>query len=176
MGHSLSRRARLNGRIPIIAVSASLEESKRQTYIDAGFDAWILKPITFSRLQELMTGIVEPQVREEALYKPGDWERGGWFELAKPDLFQAETEPSERIPTNDASEELKDAAHSDDPDAGDADSRQTEEQARLRGGQEAGLNPSELRLSKSTPNLGAASRSESEEGSGSSETLTGAPE
>lgn len=176
MGHSLSRRARLNGRIPIIAVSASLEESKRQTYIDAGFDAWILKPITFSRLQELMTGIVEPQVREEALYKPGDWERGGWFEPAKPDLFQAETEPSERIPTNDASEELKDAAHSDDPDAGDADSRQTEEQARLRGGQEAGLNPSELRLSKSTPNLGAASRSESEEGSGSSETLTGAPE
>ncbi|GME24562.1 hypothetical protein GTA08_BOTSDO01931 [Neofusicoccum parvum] len=67
----LSPRASLNGRIPIIAVSASLEESKRQSYIDAGFDAWILKPISFPRLQELMTGIVDPKVREEALFTPG---------------------------------------------------------------------------------------------------------
>ncbi|GME51509.1 hypothetical protein GTA08_BOTSDO01931 [Neofusicoccum parvum] len=67
----LSPRASLNGRIPIIAVSASLEESKRQSYIDAGFDAWILKPISFPRLQELMAGIVDPKVREEALFTPG---------------------------------------------------------------------------------------------------------
>ncbi|KAH7057000.1 hypothetical protein B0J12DRAFT_399909 [Macrophomina phaseolina] len=176
MGHCLSRRAALNGRIPIIAVSASLEESKRQTYVDAGFDAWILKPISFPRLQELMTGIVDPDVRGEALYKPGDWEKGGWFEAAQPSLFLAETKPSERVPTNDASEELKVAAHSDDPDAGDSESRQTEEQARLREAQDEGLRPSELRLSRSTPNLGRASRSQSKEGSRSSWTIRGDPE
>jgi len=55
----LSPRARFNGRVPIIAVSASLIERERQTYIGAGFDAWILKPISFERLNELMTGIVE---------------------------------------------------------------------------------------------------------------------
>lgn len=176
MGHCLSRRAALNGRIPIIAVSASLEESKRQTYVDAGFDAWILKPISFPRLQELMTGIVDPDVRGEALYKPGGWEKGGWFEAAQPSLFLAETKPSERVPTNDASEELKVAAHSDDPDAGDSESRQTEEQARLREAQDEGLRPSELRLSRSTPNLGRASRSQSKEGSRSSWTIRGDPE
>jgi CheY-like chemotaxis protein len=80
----LSPRAALNSRVPIIAVSASLIENKRQSYIDAGFDAWILKPISFSRLTELMTGIVDKKVREEALYKPGEWEKGGWFELSKP--------------------------------------------------------------------------------------------
>ncbi|KAK7508780.1 uncharacterized protein IWZ02DRAFT_489296 [Phyllosticta citriasiana] len=93
--HVLSTRATLNGRIPIIAVSASLEERERQTYIDAGFDAWILKPIAFARLQELMQAIVDRDVREAALYKPGEWERGGWFHRSQPDVFQAQTEPNE---------------------------------------------------------------------------------
>ena len=75
----LSTRGALNGRIPIIAVSASLIERDRQTYIDAGFDGWILKPISFSRLAELLAGIVDPHVRRAALYQPGEWERGGWF-------------------------------------------------------------------------------------------------
>ncbi|KAK8210448.1 phytochrome-like histidine kinase PHY1p [Phyllosticta capitalensis] len=91
----LSKRAALNGRIPIIAVSASLEERERQTYIDAGFDAWILKPINFARLQELMTAIVDRKIREQALYKPGQWERGGWFHLAQPDIFQSKTQPDQ---------------------------------------------------------------------------------
>jgi CheY-like chemotaxis protein len=47
--HLLSKRAARNGRVPIIAVSASLLEKERQTYIDAGFDGWILKPISFDR-------------------------------------------------------------------------------------------------------------------------------
>jgi CheY-like chemotaxis protein len=80
----LSSRATLNGRVPIIAVSASLIEAERQTYIDAGFDAWILKPISFNRLGELMNAIVDPKIRDECLYKPGEWEKGGWFEKAKP--------------------------------------------------------------------------------------------
>lgn len=88
----LSARAALNGRIPIIAVSASLVEKEKQTYVDAGFDAWILKPISFPRLNELMKGIVDVQVREEALYKPGNWERGGWFEQANPEGRRGEVD------------------------------------------------------------------------------------
>ena len=77
----LSPRAQLNGRVPIIAVSASLVEKERQKYIDTGFDGWILKPISFPRLNELMKGIVDTKTKEEALYVPGQWERGGWFQL-----------------------------------------------------------------------------------------------
>lgn len=75
----LSARAALNGRIPIIAVSASLIERDRQIYTDVGFDGWILKPISFLRLAELLAGIVDPRIRHAALYQPGEWERGGWF-------------------------------------------------------------------------------------------------
>src|ERR1700749_860322 len=80
----LSTLAALNGRVPVFAVSASLLERERQTYIDAGFDAWILKPVSFQRLNELLAGIVDRKVREDALYKRGEWEKGGWFELPKP--------------------------------------------------------------------------------------------
>src|ERR1700744_2055485 len=81
---TLYARAKLNGRSPIIAVSASLVEAQKQSYIDAGFDAWILKPISFTRLSEIINGIVNPQARKENLYAPGEWERGGWFAMAKP--------------------------------------------------------------------------------------------
>ncbi|KAK6351286.1 Light-sensor Protein kinase [Orbilia javanica] len=70
---------KLNGRIPIVAVSASLLEKERQTYIDCGFDGWILKPVDFKRLNTLMDGIVNPETRLTCLYTPGQWERGGWF-------------------------------------------------------------------------------------------------
>jgi CheY-like chemotaxis protein len=75
----LSPRAALCGRVPIIAVSASLVEESLQEYVDTGFDAWILKPISFPRLGELMTAIVDFDVRKKCLYQPGDWEHGGWF-------------------------------------------------------------------------------------------------
>ena len=74
--HLLSKRAARNGRIPVIAVSASLLEKERQTYIDAGFDGWILKPISFDRLKHIMLGIVDAGARKENLYKSGGWERG----------------------------------------------------------------------------------------------------
>lgn len=74
-----SPRAALNGRVPVIAVSASLIEKHRQEYIDAGFDAWILKPISFARLNELMAASVDSKVRKSCLYRPGKWEKGGWF-------------------------------------------------------------------------------------------------
>ena len=96
----LSTRAALNGRVPIFAVSASLVEKNRQVYIDAGFDGWILKPIDFTRLAELMLGIVEEKTREKCLYGPGEWERGGWFAKRQPDVFASSTKPSANAPVS----------------------------------------------------------------------------
>lgn len=136
--HALSARATMNGRVPIIAVSASLIEKERQTYINAGFDGWILKPISFSRLSELMSGIVDQKVREGALYQPGEWEKGGWFEKAQPDVWQANTKPAEGKPTSDA-QEVAEAAEGTQAEAGKrADDPISEEQERLRQEQEEG--------------------------------------
>jgi CheY-like chemotaxis protein len=83
MADTLSARANINGRVPIIAVSASLLEAHCQEYINAGFDAWILKPISFARLGNIMEGIVNGRAREQNLYSQGEWEKGGWFAMAK---------------------------------------------------------------------------------------------
>ena len=96
----LSDRATLNGRVPVFAVSASLIEKERQAYIDGGFDGWILKPIDFKRLSVLLSGIVEEDTRADCLYKPGDWERGGWFVQQQPDVFAASTNPSTKAPVS----------------------------------------------------------------------------
>ena len=90
----LSDRAMLNGRVPVFAVSASLIEKDRQAYIDGGFDGWILKPVDFKRLGVLLSGIVEQGTREACLYKPGNWEKGGWFVQQQLDVFAASTYPS----------------------------------------------------------------------------------
>ncbi|KAK3492806.1 uncharacterized protein B0T23DRAFT_317072 [Neurospora hispaniola] len=78
-GQQLSDIASDHGRVPIFAVSASLVEQEKDTYVDAGFDGWILKPIDFKRLETLLQGITDDQVRNDALYVQGQWERGGWF-------------------------------------------------------------------------------------------------
>ena len=96
----LSTRAALNGRVPVFAVSASLVERDRQLYIDGGFDGWILKPVDFKRLSVLLSGIVEEETRESSLYRPGEWERGGWFEKRQPGIFSANTVPSEQAPVS----------------------------------------------------------------------------
>ncbi|RYP22456.1 hypothetical protein DL765_001668 [Monosporascus sp. GIB2] len=75
----LSSLAARHGRIPIFAVSASLVEQERPQYIEAGFDGWIVKPIDFGRLNVLLDGICNDDKRDECLYMPGEWERGGWF-------------------------------------------------------------------------------------------------
>lgn len=131
--HMLSTRASLNGRIPVIAVSASLLEKERRIYIDAGFDGWILKPVSFPRLAEILTGIVDSKVRRDNLYRQGNWEKGGWFENAQPSVFSAETKPNpDQIPPSAPSEGLKIAAATDDPFVKeDEDSRQTKEQKRM---------------------------------------------
>lgn len=67
-------------RIPIFAVSASLVEKDRQTYIDTGFDGWIMKPVDFKRVAQLLDGVHKEEAHEDSLYKPGMWEKGGWFD------------------------------------------------------------------------------------------------
>lgn len=133
----LSSRASLNGRVPIIAVSASLLEREHQTYVNAGFDGWILKPVSFARLSEIMSGIVDEKARKANLYEKGEWERGGWFQEAQKDVFEADTRPGGKVPFSGASEGVRRAAASDDPMVKeDNSSRQTHEQARLVASQE----------------------------------------
>ncbi|EAW06619.1 putative sensor histidine kinase/response regulator [Aspergillus clavatus NRRL 1] len=67
-------------RIPIFAVSASLKETERQTYIDSGFDGWIMKPIDFRRVNDLLAGVHQEEARNDNIYKVGMWEKGGWFD------------------------------------------------------------------------------------------------
>ncbi|KAL5524537.1 hypothetical protein ACEPAF_9677 [Sanghuangporus sanghuang] len=72
------------GRIPIFAVSASLMERQREEMRSYGMDGWILKPIEFKRLRQILAGIHDPEERNSAVYRPGcNWEDGGWFEEAK---------------------------------------------------------------------------------------------
>lgn len=143
----LSTRASLNGRVPIIAVSASLVEKERQTYIDTGFDGWILKPISFHRLSEIMKGIVDRDVRKSNLYHAGGWEHGGWFQEAQKDVFAADTRPSGEVPLNQvadlpAPEGVKVAAATDNPAVKeDESSEQTQEQSRLDGQPKASSMP-----------------------------------
>ncbi|CDO69279.1 hypothetical protein BN946_scf185042.g181 [Trametes cinnabarina] len=74
---------RFNGRIPIFAVSASLFEHQRDDLYRQGMDGWILKPIDFKRLRNILRGVVDPVQREKDMYRPGiSWEIGGW--LTKP--------------------------------------------------------------------------------------------
>ena len=97
----LSARANANGRIPIFAVSASLVETHRVKYMEDGFDGWILKPVNFQRVDDLLKGIVVNEVRGACVYQPGQWERGGWFENRNegPDSNGATTVPSGEPPT-----------------------------------------------------------------------------
>ena len=110
----LSRCASLNGRIPIIAVSASLIEKDRQMYIDGGFDGWILKPVDFQRLSVLLHAIVEEETRSRCLYQPGEWERGGWFKKRSTDLLSSSTAPSSTNPVSQSSSQIDDRMHSQD--------------------------------------------------------------
>jgi len=75
----VSASVALFGRIPIIAVSASLAERSRRDSLNIGFDGWILKPINFKRLMDILNGIEIRESRESMLYINGSWEKGGWF-------------------------------------------------------------------------------------------------
>lgn len=82
--HEMRPSARLNRGIPILAVTASLPERDRQTIVDAQLDGWLLKPIDFKRLRTLLRGATDKEVRRQELYRPGQWERGGWLADVSP--------------------------------------------------------------------------------------------
>lgn len=174
----LSARAALNKRVPIIAVSASLVEKERLTYIDAGFDGWILKPISFSRLSDIMSGVVDKQIREENLYKPGRWENGGWFAKAQEDVFEADTIPSQEPPTSAPGHEADDegvkvAAASDDPAVKEeGESRQSQEQQRMLAEQTKKRESEEASKPKISPDVSAVKSEEQEESPDSNLTIT----
>ncbi|KAK7048150.1 ATP-binding cassette transporter [Favolaschia claudopus] len=68
------------GHIPIFAVSASLQEERREEMINRGIDGWILKPIDFKRLKIILSGVTNRGQRETDIYQSGcSWEAGGWL-------------------------------------------------------------------------------------------------
>lgn len=76
---TLSNLASIHKNIPIFAVSASLVEEKHGEYIEGGFNGWILKPVRFRRLNVMMSGIWNEDMKKQCLYNPGNWENGGWL-------------------------------------------------------------------------------------------------
>ena len=84
---------KLNGRLPIFAVSASLLEAQHAEIHNLGIDGWILKPIDFKRLRVILRGVMDVVQRGKDVYTPGrscNWELGGWFAHAK-DSFETNT-------------------------------------------------------------------------------------
>lgn len=90
-GHT-PRTVALNGRIPVIAVTASLPERERHTIIDAGLgelavrlgqtggscanttawllaDGWLLKPLNVQRLRTVLKGTVDAPTRTANVYR-----------------------------------------------------------------------------------------------------------
>lgn len=68
--------------IPIFAVSASLVEREELSYIETGFDGWIMKPINFSRLETILDGVHDIEARKgQGPSGDRDWEKGGWFHI-----------------------------------------------------------------------------------------------
>ncbi|WVQ80993.1 hypothetical protein IAT38_003100 [Cryptococcus sp. DSM 104549] len=69
---------RVDGRIPVFAVSASLYESDRLE-LEQDFDGWLLKPLDFARVRALLSALVHPEERPQQVYVQGCWEKGGYF-------------------------------------------------------------------------------------------------
>lgn len=120
-----SKLAAIHGRIPIFAVSASLVETDKQIYINAGFDGWILKPIDFKRLNTLLNGIHEDEIRRSCLYVAGEWEHGGWFQ----DRRAGDGDSSDdKTPTVEEEKKEMPGAVAGEPPADDATPQPTVEQ------------------------------------------------
>lgn len=69
---------RIDGRIPIFALSASLYEADRSRLAEH-FDGWLLKPLNISRLRAILRGLMSSEARNAELYRTGHWEAGGYF-------------------------------------------------------------------------------------------------
>ncbi|EJD55415.1 hypothetical protein AURDEDRAFT_94266 [Auricularia subglabra TFB-10046 SS5] len=70
----------LEGRIPVVAVSASLKERERDVLLEFGIDGWLLKPVNYKRVGDIIRGIHDRNQRALDVYTPGcSWEGGGWL-------------------------------------------------------------------------------------------------
>jgi CheY-like chemotaxis protein len=70
------------GRTPIFAVSATLKPHDLPKFLRSGFDGWILKPVHFGRLNDILLGAFSAEARKDCLYNPENFAIGGWFQTA----------------------------------------------------------------------------------------------
>ena len=88
--HSLpgASHDRATEEVPIFAVSASLHEHQKNQLIESGFSGFVLKPVDFARLGDLVYGTLNAAARDQNQYQVGRWEKGGWLspsnQLASP--------------------------------------------------------------------------------------------
>ncbi|OCL13680.1 phytochrome-like protein [Glonium stellatum] len=78
-GAPLPHGTQAPGRIPIFAVSASLNSDGGGNLMETGFDGWLLKPIDFQRLGVILSGARRTEARKIGLYKEVEFVQGGWF-------------------------------------------------------------------------------------------------
>jgi len=85
-GYSLAREIRRREaaygreRVPIIALTAKLGPDDARRCLEAGMDAWVLKPLSLERLRELLEGWL-PQAASQPVVFPVPWPtRGGLIE------------------------------------------------------------------------------------------------
>ncbi|KAF2007328.1 hypothetical protein P154DRAFT_614721 [Amniculicola lignicola CBS 123094] len=71
---------RFKPRVPIFAVSASLNLYTQEGLAEAGFDGWLQKPVDFARLGLVLRGATDAGARAQAKYQCQDLKAGGWFE------------------------------------------------------------------------------------------------
>lgn len=67
-------------RMPIFAVSASLDQHTQESLATAGFDGWLSKPVDFKRLCVVLEGVLSREARLQAKSAAGDFAGGGWFD------------------------------------------------------------------------------------------------
>jgi CheY-like chemotaxis protein len=82
----LSTTARMYGRIPIFAVSASLRPSHLHKILRTGFDGWVIKPVNFKRLNMYLLGAFSAEARKAAAFDPKHFLAGGWFDVSLKDM------------------------------------------------------------------------------------------
>ncbi|TYJ55054.1 hypothetical protein B9479_004278 [Cryptococcus floricola] len=89
----------VDGRIPIFAVSASLYESDRSN-LAKNFDGWMLKPLDFARVRDILQGLESSKKRKENVYQQGYWEKGGYFRKPASQPASHARLPSASTPSN----------------------------------------------------------------------------
>ncbi|KAK4052615.1 hypothetical protein OIO90_004243 [Microbotryomycetes sp. JL221] len=70
---------RVNGRLPVIAVSAHVEPHWKDVLTASGFDGHCDKPVDVSRLRLILAGVLNTDMRNTNIHETGKWRAGGWF-------------------------------------------------------------------------------------------------